>query len=150
MNINEITEIIKGHKGQNLRAVWIRPMKTRKGVLNVVEKMTTAVIRGGVNYDNITRVIEGREDGTLPAENAGLKWGEWVEFPFHITHKGGDYVRLYPASGLDFVPTVTYFIDGVEVSKEEVEALCLASEFRKTDDKPLCFTLKAESVVSIG
>jgi hypothetical protein len=150
MEVSTFIGSVSGVKGANLKALWKRNLKTRKGVQNVVTKITTAVIRTGVDYDNIKTVIEGRQDGTLPEQNAGLPWGEWVQFPYHIQHKGQDYLRMYPASGLDFTPKTTYFIDGNEARREDVETLCLASEFRINEESPTCFTIKADSLMFIG
>lgn len=149
MEIEIIKEKLKAKKGANLSVVFDRPLKTRKGVAEKVTKVTRIVARGGVDYDNIGIVKEKRENGELPSENAGLPWGEWVEFPIHIRHKEVDYARFYPASGIGFKPEVTYFLDGVEVSKEQVQTLCLASEFPKRDEAPLCFTIKANNVAMI-
>lgn len=149
MNIADIVNIIKTHKGANLRAIWGKSLKTRKGIVQNVEKLTSIVIRGGIDYDNQGVVIEKRENGELPSENAGLPWGEWAEFPFHITNKGTDYARFYPASGIDFGAKVEYYLDGVLVDKETVQPLCLSSEFPNREEKPLCYTVKAENVKAI-
>jgi hypothetical protein len=150
MNIEDIKNITKTRKGANLSVVIAKPLKTRKNHPDSkVTKVTQIVIRGGVQYDNLSVVQEKRENGELPAENAGLPWGEWVEYPLHISHKGTDYARFYPASGIDFAPKVTYFLNGMEVPKSEAEAICLASEFPKRDEKPLCYTIKAENVKDI-
>ena len=149
MNIQDIVSVIKTHKGANLRAMWGKSLKTRKGVLQNVEKLTSIVIRGGIDYDNQGVVIEKRENGELPSENAGLPWGEWAEFPLHIAHKGTDYARFYPASGIDFGVKVEYYLDGVQVDKATVQPLCLASEFPNREEKPLCYTVKAENVKAI-
>ncbi len=112
-------------------------------------------MRGGIDYDNMKVVKEGREDGSLPSENAGLPWGEWAEFPYHIAHKGQDYARFYPASGNDistgkgFVPHVEYYLNGELTTKEAVTSICLASEFPNREETPLCFTIKAENVRAI-
>jgi hypothetical protein len=130
MNIDSIKTLIKTRKGQNLSAVITKSVKTKAAhKANRVEKKTKLVIRGGIDYDNIGVVKEGRENGSLPEQNAGLPWGEWAEFPLHITHKGQDYARFYPASGINFTPKVQYFLNGVEVDKSVIEPLCLASEF---------------------
>lgn len=151
MNIEIIKQVIKGRKGQNLSAVIGKSLKTKKAHAgNKVEKVTKLVIRGGVEYDNMGVVQEGREDGSLPSENAGLPWGEWAEYPLHITHKGTDYARFYPASGIKFAPHVQYLLNGVEVDKSVIEPLVLASELPKPkDEEPLCFTIKAENVRDI-
>ena len=149
MNTKQILDLLDGRKGQNLSVVWERALKTRKGVEARISKVTTLVARTGVAYDNISAVKEAREDGTLPSENAGLPWGAWEKFPYHITHKGTDYIRFYPAAGLDFPIKSSYFINGIQTTKDDVKALCLASEFSKSDD-PRCFTVKAENVKSVG
>ncbi len=155
MKIEEIIGAIKPRKGANLSVVFDKTLKTRKGVSEKVTKVTRIIVRGGCEYDNLAVVQEGRESGELPAENAGLPWGEWAEFPLWITHKGTDYVRVYPASGVNiatgepFKPEVTFYVDGVETPKAQVQALCLASEFPKRDSEPLCFTVKADNVREI-
>lgn len=166
VKIEEIKNTLKSHKGQNLSVILGKKLKTRKKILEVsvigdnqeilhgeapvVEKVTSIVIRGGIEYDNQKVVVEGREDGTLPEENAGLPWGQWVEYPFHIEHKGSDYARFYAASGLSFEPKVEYYLNGELTTKAVVEPLCLASEFRKSDDPmPLCMTIKADNVKAI-
>lgn len=157
MQIADIKQTLASKKGANLKATWGKTLKTRKDARGFkVEKITSLVVRGGIEFDNMAIVKEGRENGNLPAQNSGLPWGQWAEFPLHIEHKGTDYARFYPASGInvatggEFVPEVTYFIDGKVASKQEVQALCLASEFPSREEKPLCFTVKAENVISIG
>lgn len=151
MDIQNIKTIVKNRKGANLSVIIDKPLKTKKAHGgNMVTKVTRIVIRGGVEYDNIGLVQEKREDGSLPSENAGLPWGTWVEYPLHIEHKGTDYARFYPASGIKFTPEVTYFLNGVEVDKSVVQTICLASEFpAKREEEPLCFTIKAANVKDI-
>lgn len=150
VNINIIKEVVKTRKGSNLSVIIERPVKTYSAhKANNIVKTTQIVIRGGVEYDNIKAVQELRESGALPEENAGLPWGEWAEYPLHITHKGSDYARFYPASGINFVPKVSFTMNGVEVDKATIEPLCLASEFAKKEEAPLCFTIKAENVKDI-
>jgi hypothetical protein len=152
MKIQEIKEILKTRKGQNLSVIIEKPLKTRKGISDVITKRTACVIRGGIEYDNITETKERREDGRLPEENAGLTWGEWAEFPFHLKHKGTDYARFYRASGINFVPKVEYFLNGELTTKETIQSLCLASEFPKAKpegEENYCFTIKAENVKEI-
>jgi hypothetical protein len=158
MNIEQVRTLILGKKGSNLPAVIHKELKTLKAHKDrKVEKITKLIIRGGIGYDNMKAVMEGRENGTLPEENAGLPWGEWAdEEGIHITHKGSDYVRMYPASGINiatghkFVPEVSYLLDGKEVPKEEVMDLCQKSEFPDKKEEPLCFTIKLDNLVSLG
>jgi len=150
MNINLIKEVLKTRKGSNLSVLIVKPLKTKRDHAgNKVEKQTKLVIRGGIEYDNISVVKEGREDGTLPSTPQPLPWGEWAEYPVHIEHKGSDYIRMYPASGIAFKPVTTYFLNGIEVDKSQIQSLCLASEFPTAKEEPLCYTIKAENVRDI-
>jgi hypothetical protein len=150
MNSDKIIETLESHKGQNLRAKWRKPLKTRKGVEDVIEKETQIIVRGGVDYDNIGVVQEKRENGELPTENAGLPWGQWKKFPIIIEHKEQEYARLYPASGINFPVKTKYFFNGIEVPKDEVKEFCLKSEFPEKDEAPLCYTVKVNSIVELG
>ena len=151
MKIKEIVDTLKAEcpKGSNLSAIFGKQLKTRKGVDSIVEKVTRIVVSSGKTYDNQALVKEGREDGTLPEENAGLPWGQWAEFPYHITHKEQDYVRFYSASGVAFEPKVEYYLNGVQVDKATIQPLCLASEFPSRTEAPLAMTVKAENVKAI-
>ena len=113
----------------------------------------------GIDYENMAKVEEGRDNGDLPSENAGLPWGHWINFPYIIGHKGKTYVRLYPPSEnrsikenvKKSIPKVRFLTaDGVEVSPEVVKAVALASEFPKEKTEVLCFTVDADNIVEIG
>jgi hypothetical protein len=73
------------------RVAWtttVKPAAAHKGT--VLTKHTVAVIRTGIAYANLG-VNDGVDTGPLP-------WGQWAIFPYVITHKGAEYVRLYVAS----------------------------------------------------
>ena len=149
----QIQDILNGLNapGAFIRVSWegdVAVAAAYKG--HAVRKSVTAVVRSGITYDNVGDVIAGRDDGTLPAENAGLPWGAWVTFPLHIAHKGADYVRLYPAKGGRV--TATYTVDGREATRDEVLAMMTPSARAKAEDSetPLCFTVKAANVVGVG
>ena len=153
MTIDEILAMIDGKAGQFLSVTWtttVTPAAAYKGT--TITKTTTATVRTGVTYDNTADTIAGREDGTLPSENAGLPWGSWVRFPYHISHKGTDYVRLYLLA--DHVPTSAYTIDGTPASKSDVLALVTPSKAREMTTPPardlLTLTVKAENIDRIG
>lgn len=151
MNIKDITSILNAHKGANKQVVFTKTLKTRKGITDTIVKTTCAVVRGGIDYENLNAVKQAREEGIMPETAGELPWGQWTNFPFAIEHKGTDYVRLYPSSLKSQALVVTYRLNGEVISKEAIESLCLASEFSKGDsDKPKCFTIKADNIVSIG
>lgn len=137
-------------KGGFVGFTWLRPVKLRKEFATCrfqVFKRVTCIGRVGLNHESRQAVQAARESGELPPENTGLPWGEWLLFPWFITHKGGLYVRLYPVSGS--APHVVYLQDGKPISKQEAMRLCLASEFGEVNPEIGCMTLKAESLVSV-
>lgn len=152
MTTQEILKILSSHKGQNLIATFSRPCKVRKGIDKNVTKTSRVLIRGGIDYSNLSAVKEARENGELPSEEEShLPWGAWSIFPYVITHKGNEYIRLYAGTFSNFQPTVEFAIDGKPATKEEIAPLCLASETAEKEKSAIkCFTVKAETIVSIG
>lgn len=150
MNTKTLVASLKNHKGQHLNACWKRQLKTRADVASIVEKRVCCYVRAGINYANLSAVRDGIATGEREAVEK-LPWGEWAEFPFTLTHKGADYIRLYPSSFPNLQrKEVTYFIDGAESTVEKAKELCLASEFRDREEAPLCFTIKTENIVYLG
>lgn len=135
-------------KGQFASLRTIRPIKVRKGKAEIL-KDSTFTCRVGVNYDNIAAVKEGRADGSLPSENAGLPWGEWLVFPYVIAHKGNHYFRCTSVHNDNAIPKVRYLRDGKEITKDEAKVDGLASEFYDKDDTEV-FTVKVESITEIN
>jgi hypothetical protein len=83
-------------------------------------------------------------------EVGALKWGQWVERPFIISHKDQEYLRLYPASLNNMRTTTEFFIDERPATADEVKPYVLASEFRERDEDLKCFTIKVANLVHIG
>ncbi len=138
-------------KGNFVGVSWHRTMKTRKGVAANVTKSVRTTVQVGVNYENRAAVQDARENGTAPATNAGLPWGEWEQFPYVISHKGKRYVRLYPVrdgAGNPRACKVVYKVDGKTVTRAEVEALCLAGEF-SSGSPTECYTLAVENLRAV-
>lgn len=166
MNKNNVLELLKENKGRNLKATWRRNAKVRKGVTALIEKETSATIRTGINFANLSSVKEGIANEER-SEVQALQWGTWSEFPFIIEHKGNDYLRLYPASSVPFVyeegkavctqeegniqrPKVKWFLDGREIPFVLIQEFLLASELPKPiEETPICFTIKFNDLISL-
>lgn len=140
-------------KGQIVTVKTRRPLKMRKGV-ETVFKTSDFQCRVGVNYDNIAAVKEGRANGELPAENAGLPWGEWAVFPYVIRHtsKGSAQEELYVRctmlnNGYRKSP-VFELADGTVMDREEAMLMALASEFKEGDDNAV-FNIKLSSILEV-
>lgn len=137
---------LMSRKGQIVTIVTERDCAVRKNNPQV-RKRSEFQCRVGVAYDRIKAVQEKRAQGELPFENAGLLWGEWVVFPYVITHKGELYVRC-TALHNTFRRTPVYSVNGMEISRAEAEQLCLASEFRPRRDFEV-FTVRVSNILSI-
>lgn len=135
-------------KGQIVTVRTARPVKMKKGQPEVI-KTSEFQCRVGVTYDNIAAVKEARANGDLPAENAGLPWGEWIEFPYTIGHKGETYVRCTLLNNNFRRAPVFTLADGTVVDKEVVKAGALASEFKEGDAENAVFNIKLSSLLDV-
>jgi hypothetical protein len=142
METQEIFETLSTGPGRFVSVTWHSDVKTAAAhKAHAVRKTCTAVVRAGVDYANIAQNAE-RETGALP-------WGEWEHFPYIISHKGRDYVRLYRGEGSHIL--TAYTVDGREATAEEVrEMLTPSDRDRRSDGPVLTFTVKAENVERIG
>lgn len=150
----QIVEKIKSAHGEFIKAAWKsnpKPAAKHKDV--ELEKRTVGVVRAGINYANLSAVQNAIEEGTRgPVQE--LPWGEWTKFPYIIENRGTEYIRLYPSEGNNHKPKSIYFVNGEEVDKEEFAKYLTNSEAKKIlepkeEDRPLCFTIKAQNILPI-
>ena len=114
----------------------------------VITKITSAVVRSGIDFSNLGSVKDGIENGTRD-EVGSLPWGEWISFPYIIGHKEKTYVRLYPS--VNNIPNVSYFVDGSEVAKAEILQYLTPSSAKKMLEAkaPECFTLNTTNILDM-
>lgn len=152
LTANEILSNFFKGKGQFMRAAWKSNPKPAAAHKNVVlEKRTTTIVRSGLEFQNLSSVKAGIEEGTR-GEVGSLPFGEWAYYPYLIKYeKEGNtnyYLRMYPT---DSIPTVRYFVDGNETTKDVFATYLTPSEAKKLTgdkEKPECFTIKMENVLS--
>lgn len=138
--------LIMGHpKGSFMSLKVFRPLKMKKGVPQYYKEWR-AVVKPGINYENIGEVKEKRETGELPAENAGLPYGQWFQFPYVVEYRGKFHYRFVPKKGTK-VKTVYLNNKGQEVSKEEALTGALASERKSAP--ALVFNVSEEHIQEI-
>jgi len=152
MNMNQVNEIIEGApKGANIVCEWKRPCKIyKRGEQADIEKHVRTVGRVGIDYDEMQEVKQGRAEGSLPAENAGLPaWQKWVVFPFLLAHKtkGTKYIRLYKGTSKTVKPFVKWYKNGVEVPYSVVEPYLTSGE--RKEKTGACFSVKVESLLKV-
>ena len=119
-----------------------------------IRKHSKMVVRMGLTYDKLAQTQELRASGDIPAENAGLPFGEWKAFPYIIKHtdKKGvytEYVRLYANFGQI---KVQWTMNGVPVKKSEIERFLTAKEKQTHDEKTPILTLspKTHTIVKVA
>lgn len=149
LTAEEIIARILNSKGQFVKAVWKSnpsPAAAHKKAGVLLEKHTSAVCRAGINFANLSSVQQGIAEGTR-GEIQELPWGEWKSFPYIITHKDAEYVRLYPT---DTRCETIYFVNGEKVDKNTFTSYLTPSEAAKlsSGEKPECFTIKRENILA--
>lgn len=165
MNISDkaksLIESIKTCKGQFIRASYKTTVKTAAKHRDVtIIKTVEGVFKTGIDFSNLAAVKEGIASGER-GEVQGLAWGEWLEFPWVIGHKGAEYLRLYPVPSV--VPHVEYRIEdgpGPEdvwhsTTKEQVAQYLTPADANKLlnpdpNDKPQVITKKIDDIHIIG
>lgn len=147
----QITEKILSCKGNFVKVFWKSnptPASAHKKAGVILEKVTNAVVRAGIDFANLSSVKEGIANGER-GEVQSLPWGEWKQFPYVISHKDKEYIRLYPSVGN--TPKVKYFVNNSEVDKNTFASYLTPSEANKLlnpEEKPLeCFTVSADNIL---
>ena len=149
MTYENVMGRISDKRGAFRSILWERPLKTRKNVKDVIVKRTYGTaLRFGVCYDNMASTQKGREDGTLPSENQGLRGREWIipNLTLRSLKTGNTLVRLSLAQNSTF--RTEYFKNGVKVDKAEIEPLVLKSEIT-SHQMPNVFDLCVDNILCI-
>lgn len=146
-NLPEAVTNLLNLRGQIVSLTTVRAMDVRDGRAPITKEMSFRC-RIGVTYDNIRKVQDKREEGILPAKNAGLKWGEWAVFPYIIHHNGQFYLRCTVLQGSRVEST--FFQNGREISRDEAQPQCTSREFRENPHGLDVFTVKVESIVRVN
>ena len=122
-----------------------KPAAAFKGVS--LEKVTSMCVRTGVDFSNLTSVKEGIANGER-GEVQSLPWGVWAKFPFIISHKGEEFVRLTLAANSK--PSTIFKVDGLEVSREEFSKFLTPSDAKGSDKPVEVLTVKMKNLITIG
>lgn len=131
-----IRAMLKKKKGQYVS------LKKEKDLGNGIKKITDMVIRLGVDYSNL-KVNENRKD-----EIGSLPWGQWVKGleGYVIEHKGNYYLRV--TSSYSNTTKSIYLLDGVEVSKEEVELKLPQSKLKSHESD--VYNIKFQNIIELN
>lgn len=122
-----------------------KPAAAFKGV--TLEKVTTGVFRSGVNFANLASTKAEFATGER-TEVQPLAWGEWVQFPFVIAHKGERFLRLTTVAGVK--SKSVFKVNGVEVSRDEFEQFLVPSARSDAKAATEVFNIKESNLVSFN
>lgn len=153
MNATQIMERVFGHSGQMMRVVIESPVPTLKSVDGVtVIKRSVCYVTAGTEFANRKDVREAIESGER-GEVGPLPWGEWIQHPFVIGHKGQEYVRLFPPTDAQLAhfnlsPQVEFIANGATISRERAIEYCGAKA--QSHQSTGVFAVNAANIVSIG
>lgn len=132
------------HKGQFLAAEWMsepKPLAAHKG--KVLRKVSNATVRTGVSFANLSTVKEAIAAGERD-EVGSLPWGEWAYFPYVITHKDSEYIRLTLTDNCPI--SSRYEVDGVEVDASTFYSMLP----KQSGERPLVLTVKVANLIRLG
>jgi hypothetical protein len=152
MTETEIRQAIKdAPKGANVFVSWERNCKLRAAFRGLpLTKHTRMLCRIAVRYDTKEQTKVGRADGTLPAENAGMRGKEWIDYPTLIRYIKSQKIGLRLESGTFKVKAVrTYKLDGQPVAFEDYKHAMLASEYPKPKEGQLTFDVSIDAIISV-
>lgn len=134
-------------KGAFVPATWQSTVPTPKKDGHIVIKVTTGVVRIGVDYSHIKTVKEaGLGTNPLPGDD------KWKYFPYIIEGKNGLKLRLTRVNNPIHHPHSYYLVDGKKMTKEEVIATgYVAPSYLQphSPDSPI-FTVRVENLISLG
>lgn len=149
-NLPKKVQALLNLTGQFVSITYGKECKMRKGAAQVY-KFSKMTLRCGIEYDNVAAVEAKRANGDLPAVNAGLSWGAYVPglYPYIIEHKGSLYFRFFTVPNNNHVKP-TFVCNGKEITREEAQGLCLASEFQERETTLETITLKVEGILDIN
>lgn len=148
MELSELCDrVARIIRGTFVRATWQSVVPTPKKDGHIVIKVTTGIIRLGVDYRNIASVqAAGLGTNPLPGED------QWKYFPYIIEGKSGLKLRITRVNNPIRHPHSYYLVDGKKMTKDEVVATgYVAPSYLEPHsvDSPI-FTVKVENVLALG
>ena len=154
LSANEIFNKIIESKGQFVKVRYKSNPKPKAEYKNVnLEKITTTIIQSGVEFKNLKVVKEAIQAGER-GEVGELPWGSYLDgfYPYIIQHKDVLYLRMTPSQTGNHKGHTDYFVDSVQVDKEEFAKYLTNSEASKLLEKsegPVVYNIKLENLLDL-
>lgn len=155
MTEQKVYEALKGYqKGSFIRLGWESQLgsSAAKKAGYDIRKVTEATGRIGIHYNNIASV-KARKEEQSSEEKSYTVWFKHVEghpeIIEHLKDASKRYLQIFGASYA--YPKVKYFVNGVEITKEELEAtgLCTKSDLMLSSRSEV-YNIPIENLIFIG
>lgn len=157
--------LVNKYAGLTVRRNLAKDLKAAHRDQEIV-KVTDLTVRLGIRYSHIAPVAASIILSGVQSADANLElpWGQWdPECKYLIEHKGNYYIRCTNIYSQDIEeipeelrskkrrnrPTSRYYLNGVEISRDELKALGYLRDSYWNDDNKLVWVYKLDEVVSI-
>lgn len=156
MTEQNVYEALKGYqKGSYIRLGWKSTLgnAAAKKAGNVIIKQTETTGRIGIHYQNIASV-KARKEQQEPSEKTYKVWFKHVEghpeIVEHLQDASKRYLQIFAVKPFSY-SKVKYFLNGVEISKQDLEAtgLCTKSDLAPSSGSEL-FNIPLDNLLFIG
>lgn len=136
-------------KGKFISVTYRKTLKLKKGFRDdVLETVSTFVVRCGIDYNNQQTVVEGHENGTIDPKKyrSPIKRVDGSNVRYYNEKTEEHYLGVTP-SRVEGQKKKTYILNGSEVSYEEVEHMLYSSDKRGSKkDTPNWLYLKVNQI----
>lgn len=156
MTEQNVYEALKGYQVGSFIRVGFRSYlgnAAAKKAGNVIIKQTETTGRIGIHYQNIASV-KARKEQQEPSEKTYKVWFKHVEghpeIVEHLQDASKRYLQIFAVKPFAY-PKVKYLLNGVEISKQELEAtgLCTKSDLASSSGSEL-FNIPLDNLLFIG
>lgn len=155
MELNNVYEALKGYQVGSFIRVGFRSYlgnAAAKKAGNVIIKQTETTGRIGIHYKNIASV-KARKAEQEPSEKLYTIWFKHVEghpeIIEHLKDASKRYLQIFSVTNA--YPKVKYFLNGEQISKEELEAsgLCTKSDLASSSGGEM-YNIPIENLLFVG
>lgn len=150
MEFYKVMNLVEKGAGQFHSISWQRDCKTRAAFKGnkITKKATCSSARFGVSFDAMESVKEKRENGELPPVNTGLKGLVYLVPNKILMNPKTGKTSLRVSLAQNSKVKTSYYLNGVEVQKSDIEHMLLKSELG-THENMDCFNISTDSITEI-
>ena len=160
MKEQNVYEALKDYqKGSYVRLEWFSALGSAaaKKAGHDIRKVTSTTSRIGIHYGNIASVKARKAEEALHPEEEKKTYTVWFkhveghpEIIEHLKDASKRYLQIFAVKPYGY-PKTKYYLNGKEISKQELEAtgLCTKSDLAPSSGSEM-FNIPLENLISIG